>query len=97
MSEKKIDIGDTVFHHPTSETWLVARVDYDCGELMWMGWPCGWAQINDCELKEKATPEKRHKILEEIAASSHGEDPRVSNARYVLEQERQALEEVARR
>lgn len=92
-----IDIADTVFHRPTGETWVVARVDYDegkeTGQIYWMGWPPGCAQIEDCELKEKATPEQRRRLLEEIAESSHGDDPRVSNARYMLEMERQALQE----
>lgn len=46
--------NDTVLHKPTGETWVVAGVNYETGELV----PCGYpfpsvAKIADCELKEK--------------------------------------------
>jgi len=64
-----IDTGDSVYHTPTGETWLVARVDGD--KLAWCGWPEGWADLADCTLTEKATPEERTKLLRRLADGSH--------------------------
>ena len=64
-----IDTGDAVRHGPTGETWLVARVDGD--RLAWVGWPPGWADLADCTLMRKATPEQREKLLREIADGQH--------------------------
>lgn len=47
-----IDTGDTVFHRPSREKWLVRRVDGD--RLYWFGWPPGSAALADCLLVEKA-------------------------------------------
>jgi hypothetical protein len=80
-----IDTGDTVFHRPTREEWLVACVVED--RLSWMGWPEGSANVADCTLVEKASPEKRRATLEQIAACS-GDDHRVRFARHILEKER---------
>lgn len=60
-----IDVGDTVFHHPSQETWIVAYVRGR--HLSWCGWPEGEAQIADCELKEQATVADRQKLLERLA------------------------------
>jgi len=68
MKQKAIDTGDSVYHRPTKETWLVAAVDGD--RLYWCGWPPGFADLKDCELKEKASDEKRLKLLKEIASKS---------------------------
>ena len=66
---EQIDTGDYVLHGPTGETWLVARVD---GKLIaWCGWPPGWADLSDCTLVEKATPEKRDELLRSLASGSH--------------------------
>ena len=51
----QIDRADTVFHRPTGETWIVRRVQDD--RLYWCGWPPGCADLADCELIAKATPE----------------------------------------
>ena len=61
-----IDTGDTVRHRPTGEKWLVACVQD--GRLSWCGWPEGTADLADCELVEKATPEKRLALLHDLAA-----------------------------
>ena len=61
-----IDTGDTVKHRPTGEEWLVAGVEN--GRLMWCGYPPGTADVADCDLIEKATPEERDKLLHELAA-----------------------------
>lgn len=54
-----IEPGDTVFHRPSREEWIVRRVDD--GYLYWFGWPPGRARLADCLLVEKATaPELAH-------------------------------------
>lgn len=60
-----IDTGDTVFHAPSGETWKVACVQGD--RLSWTGWPEGMANLADCTLVEKATPEAREKLLRQMA------------------------------
>jgi len=51
-----IEIGDTVHHRPTGEKWIVARA---ASEHVWpAGWPPCRALAVDCELLEKATPER---------------------------------------
>lgn len=62
-----IDTGDIVHHGPTGEDWVVARVQGD--QLAWCGWPQGWADLKDCTLVKKATPEERIDLLKQIANS----------------------------
>ncbi len=59
-----IRCGDTVYHKPTKETWIVAYADYDHNELAWCGWPEGFAKLSDCELKESCSDEEH---LEAVA------------------------------
>lgn len=63
-----IDTGDTVFHRPSRETWLVAYVRDD--RLCPCGWPESLAYVSDCLLVEKASPEARLDVLRMMAASS---------------------------
>ena len=56
-----IDTGDSVFHRPTRETWLVACVQGDL--LSWCGFPEGRAMLEDCLLVEKAEPSARRALL----------------------------------
>lgn len=63
-----IDTGDFVLHRPTGEEWVVAYVRGD--RLAACGWPDTLADLSDCELVKKATPEKRQEMLELLAASS---------------------------
>ena len=49
----KIRSGDTVYHRPTGETWIVCGVNEERGNLI----PCGYpfpslANIADCDLIE---------------------------------------------
>lgn len=81
-----IDAADVVLHHPTGEKWVVAVV-YN-GDLCWVGWPEGIAKVSDCELVEKATPEKRFEMLKLWAEKTN--DVRASYARAVLDEEAQA-------
>jgi len=80
-----IDTGDAVKHGPTGETWLVAYVEGD--RLAWCGWPEGFADLADCTLTRKATPEQRIKLLREMAADGRTQDRRYRVARAVLERE----------
>lgn len=76
-----IDTGDEVLHVPTGEHWIVACV---YGEyLSWCGWPEGFADLSDCTLVRKATPEQRVKLLQEMAAM-RSDDHRKHYARHIL-------------
>lgn len=59
--------GDTVKHHPTGETWVLAT-DEERGEVCWAGWPPGYAKASDCTLVEAATEKERLEMLERVAA-----------------------------
>lgn len=60
-----IDTGDTVFHKPSGEKWVVACVEGK--HLSWCGWPEGTADVNDCELIQKATEEEREELIKQLA------------------------------
>lgn len=77
-----IDTGDTVFHRPTGEEWVVAYVQD--GRLAWCGWPPGEADVNDCELRTPASNESRIKLLNDLANMQSREDRRCSYARWRL-------------
>ena len=81
--ELTIDTADSVLHGPTGETWLVAYVEGD--RLAWCGWPEGEANLADCTLTKKATPEQREKLLLEMGyLSSDTSDRRRRYARQRL-------------
>lgn len=48
-----IEAGDIVFHEPSGEEWVVLGVREAKDELIWMGWPPGYAKLSDCKLVEK--------------------------------------------
>jgi len=75
-----IDTADVVLHRPTNEQWVVAFVHDD--HLTCCGWPESSAPISDCVLVQKATPEQRFNLIQDMAAMS-GLDRRKS---YALEQ-----------
>ena len=77
-----IRTGDTVFHRPSGERWLVACVRGD--DLSWCGWPEGQARLADCDLIISCTDEAHWKLVREIAASS--QDHRGRYCRWLLEQ-----------
>jgi hypothetical protein len=62
--------GDTVFHKPTGEKWLVAYVDGD--RLAWCGWPEGEARLSDCELVRACDDERHWELVNHIAKSASG-------------------------
>lgn len=78
-----IDTGDTVFHRPSRETWLVAFVRDD--RLAWCGWPEGWANVGDCMLVDKASDAERSALLREMAM--RGNDMRQRYAQWRLKTE----------
>jgi hypothetical protein len=80
-----IDTGDTVFHAPSGERWVVALVSGT--RLSWCGWPEGTADLKDCTLIDKATPEERLELLNEMAAMGEP-DHRGQYARRLLTGER---------
>jgi hypothetical protein len=82
MTDQTIDTGDTVHHAPSGEDWVVAYVRGD--RLAWCGWPEGEAKLSDCTLIQKAAPEYRQKLLEDMAAMT-GNDARKRYAQRVLD------------
>jgi len=84
------DTGDTVFHRPTMEVWVVAHVDGE--HLYWIGWPPGCAMTEDCTPCIKASPAQRQRDLLMIANSSSSSDPRIRTARATLWREAQEKE-----
>ena len=80
-----IDIGDTVKHVPTGETWLVAAVIDS--RLYWYGYPFGgYADLSDCLLWEKANKKKRLRIIKDVA-DSYGDNAPQRHCRHILAQE----------
>jgi hypothetical protein len=77
-----IDTGDTVYHRPSKETWLVACVDGD--RLSWCGWPEGTAMLADCDLVQKAAPGEKEKLLRTLADMNNQDDHRCRFARRAL-------------
>ncbi len=80
---KSIRTGDTVFHRPTGERWIVAFANEERDELAWVGWPDGHARLSDCELRKSCSDEQSDRLLREIADSS-GTGARQRYARRVL-------------
>ena len=76
VSMSEIKTGDTVFHGPTKEKWIVAVVDSDRGQLSWCGWPKGWADIGDYTLVKSCSDEDRIKLLKEMAKMGDRSDHR---------------------
>lgn len=60
----KIDTADAILA-PNGETWLVAYASN--GYVTCCGWPETQAKEEHCQLKRKATPEQRLKLLHEMA------------------------------
>ena len=78
--------GDTVFHRPSGETWLVASVTSD-GHFYACGWPETRASFEDVELKRACTDGEHRGMLHGVAASKGGDDgysARASCARHNL-------------
>lgn len=82
-----IDTGDTVFHRPTGETWIVACVKGD--KLSWCGYPEGHSDLSDCDLMKVARDDERFSLLEEMAQGRIS-DHRVRYARWRLNEIRES-------
>lgn len=54
-------LGDTVFHRPSGETWIVAHADET--EVMPVGWPETIAKRSDCDLVEHCSEEEHAELL----------------------------------
>ena len=84
--EQRIRTGDTVFHRPSKETWVVAYATdkHVC--------PCGWpetlADIGDCELLRSCSDEHNEDMLRILATKRDG-DTRQACARAELERRKQ--------
>lgn len=65
MTDTTIDTGDHVKHGPSGEEWLVARTN--SLHLFPCGWPPTRADLADCTLIKKATPEERLSLLRDLA------------------------------
>ena len=58
---EKIEIADIIFHKPSGEEWVVAKVNE---QYLWpAGWPCCRAKLKDCELRKKASEGERNLLL----------------------------------
>lgn len=77
-----IKTGDTVFHAPSGEKWLVAYVDGD--RLAWCGWPPGIAALSDCTLLKSCSDGEHLELLHRLAEMREN-DARKSHAIRALE------------
>ncbi|MDX6480314.1 MAG: hypothetical protein QOG85_824 [Gaiellaceae bacterium] len=68
--------GDSAFHAPTGETWLVAFVDEGRDELVPCGWPLTFAKLSDCTLVKACTDEESAKVLRQLRDMHDQSDPR---------------------
>lgn len=68
----KIEIADTVIHRPSGEEWVVARVTEK--HVYPAGWPPCRADLSDCILTSKATPEQRDKMLNALRRLPRDDD-----------------------
>lgn len=65
--------GDYVYHMPSREQWVIARVD---GEDVYpAGWPCTIARKCDCILEEACSQEDHLHMVESCQKLPDG-DPR---------------------
>lgn len=64
--------GDKVHHIPSNETWIVAAVWSETGDMAWCGWPDGRARISDCTVVYSCTDEEHWQWIDRIADSAAG-------------------------
>ncbi len=71
---ENIDTGDTVLHVPSGETWIVAGA---AGAHLWpCGWPPGRANVSDCVLLIKATPQEKANLQAQLKRMPHDDERR---------------------
>jgi len=73
---QKIDIGDTVHHGPTGETWIIARATDT--HVYPAGWPPCRADLADCTLIAKATDSQRKDMMTNCQQLPIGDERRVA-------------------
>lgn len=73
-------IGDTVFHRPSGETWVLAWATET--EVSPCGWPESIARREDCELVSAATDDEAREMAQQWAAHK-GHDYRASQVRHL--------------
>lgn len=66
--------GDSVYHAPSGETWLVAWCDGE--RLAWAGWPDGTALAADCAIVKRATDEEHRTAVDAWRKTSGGDSRR---------------------
>ena len=76
--------GDTVYHKPTGERWVVSFVQD--GRLSWIGWPEGYADLSDCVLVKSCSFEESFNMMRHLA-SRRGGDSRTRYAKWLMERE----------
>ena len=88
MTDTSIRTGDTVYHRPSKETWVVAYADHARNQLAWVGWPPGHAKLSDCQLVRSCSDDEHLKELTAISQMrgrrSDGWDHRKSYALRAL-------------
>ena len=80
----RVRTGDEIKHYPTGEIWTVAAVDHKNKEISWIGWPEGWANMNDCHVVKRCDDEFNMKILKLMANMKNDDDHRKRYALRVL-------------
>ncbi len=81
---ERIDTGDTVFHRPSQEEWIVCYANYETGKICPAGWPETIADIADCDLLEKASSEYKAGLLKDMRRIIKANDSRRRYAEKVL-------------
>jgi hypothetical protein len=77
--------GDTVFHRPSGETWVVSWADKT--EIIPCGWPETFARVSDCDLLSACSDEEHWAMVEKVAAA--GSSTRAYRCWYMMEQKRE--------
>ena len=71
----EIEIADHVHHKPSGENWVVARVTEQ--HIYPAGWPPCRADIADCELIRKATPEQVENLKVDLRKLPPGDERKI--------------------
>lgn len=83
MNDRGIRAGDSVFHAPTGETWLVASVTDD-GHFYVGGWPETRARLDDVTLVTACDDEMHRTVLRGVSKTRHDDGSSSSRALWAL-------------
>lgn len=61
--------GDSVYHIPSQEEWVVAWADYQSGYMAPCGWPECEAKIVDCVVVRRANDAEADKLIRDLEKS----------------------------